>query len=89
MALPLSIKAIPLFVTSTAIPLFVVVLRVILTPKGEEMTPHDATVYALLLCPVLGTMSRLLTCFSQIHLLRDVLAHHYAAPRRLHALQRT
>ena len=40
-------EAIPLFVTSTLIPLLLVVLRVIRTPDGDVLTPPAATKYVL------------------------------------------
>ena len=71
LALP---QAIPLFVTSTLVPLLLVLFRVIHAEDGSVMSANDATKYAVLFSPLDGQAnhdpggfsrlcSRLLSCF--------------------------
>ena len=75
-------EAIPLFVTSTFIPLLLVVLRVIRSADGEALEPPAATKYVL--PEPRGDVYIDLAVVLQARLLCHVLANNHAAHRRFH-----
>jgi hypothetical protein len=82
------VQAIPLFVTSTSIPLFVAILRVTRTPEGNEMSAEETTKYALPFEHLSCLYTGLNDVAYQIYILRHVLANNHASAGRLHTLER-